>query len=72
MSTNKIIGIVLIIGSLVLGYIGIDYVTSSEASVNIVGVEIEASDESRKQQGFIYIGLAVVLFAGGVYILNKK
>jgi hypothetical protein len=31
-----------------------------------------ASNESGKEQGFLFTGLAVVLFGGGIYSLNKK
>lgn len=72
MNTKKIIGIVLIVASLLLGYFGINKVSNNDASVEIVGVEINASNESEKTKGFIYIGLAVVLFAGGLYTMNQK
>jgi len=72
MSTRKIIGIVLIVGSLVLGYTGIDKIADNDASVKILDLKIDVSNETAKQQGYIYLGLALVLFVGGIYTLNKN
>ena len=71
MSSGKIIGIVLIVGSLALGYMGIDKIGDNDASVKIMDLKIDVSNETAKQQGYIYLGLALVLFAGGIYTLNK-
>lgn len=72
MNTSKIIGAILIIASLGMGYIGFNKVADNTAEVNVLGIKIDASNESGKQQGFIYLGLAIVLFAGGVYTINKS
>lgn len=72
MKIGKIIGIVLILASLYIGYLGINKVSNSSAKIEVIGIEIDASNDSGKEQGFLYIGLAVVLFGGGVYSLNKK
>lgn len=73
MSGTKIIGIVLILLSLALGYIGFNKVADSTQQINILGiVKIDADNESGQTQGFIYLGLAVLLFVGGVVTVNKK
>lgn len=72
MNTSKIIGIVLIIGSLVLGYTGMNKVMNNDTSVKVLGLKIDASNESAKTQGYVFVGLAVVLFVGGVFSLNSK
>ncbi|MFN3968238.1 hypothetical protein [Flavobacterium sp.] len=71
MTTSKIIGAILIIVSLGIGYLGYTKIADSSASVNLLGLKIDASDESGKQEGYLFVGLAVVLFAGGIYTLNK-
>lgn len=71
MNTSKIIAIVLIIAALSLAYIGINTVMANTESVNFFGLKFDVSDESGKMRGFIYIGLAVALFAGGIYTLGK-
>ena len=72
MKIGKILGAVLIIGALYIGYLGINKVSNNSKEVEVLGLEIDASNESGKKQGFLYIGLAVVLFGGGIYSLNKK
>ncbi len=72
MNTTKGIGALLIIISLVLGYVGFNKISDNSASVKVLGLEIDASNESGKTQGYIYLGFAVALFAGGIYTLNNK
>lgn len=69
---NKTIGVILIAISLVLGYLGVDKLLNSNRSVEIVGIQIEAKDSAGEQQGYLFTGLAIIVFAGGVYILSKK
>ncbi len=72
MNTSKIIGIVLIFISLLIGYIGINKIDDNSKEVNLLGLEIDVSNESEKQQGYLYLGLAALLFAGGIFVVNKK
>ncbi|WP_339833978.1 hypothetical protein [uncultured Flavobacterium sp.] len=72
MKIGKIIGAVLILGAIYIGYLGINKVSNSSAEVEVLGLEIDASNDSGKERGFLYIGLAIVLFGGGIYSLNKK
>ncbi len=68
---NTIIGAVLIIASLAIAYVGINKISQSTESVRVLGVKIEASDNSGKTEGFLFLGLAIVLFAGGIYTVIK-
>ncbi len=68
---NTIIGAVLIIASLAIAYVGINKISQSTESVSVLGVKIEASDNSGKTEGFLFLGLAIVLFAGGIYTVIK-
>ena len=72
MNMLKLVGILLIIGGLALGYMGIQKVSNNDASVEILDLEIDVSNKSGKQQGYIYLGLAVLLFGGGIYTLTRK
>ncbi|MBY0487494.1 MAG: hypothetical protein K2P85_09960 [Flavobacteriaceae bacterium] len=72
MKTEKIIGTVLILISLYVGYLGINKINNNSKEVKVLGLEIDASNESGKEKGYMYIGLALVLFAGGLYSINKK
>lgn len=72
MNLSKIIGIVLIAISLGLGYLGFNKIKENTNEINLLGVKIEASNESAKQEGYIYVGFAVLLFVGGLYTVNKS
>ena len=72
MKTNKIIGIILIVASLVFGYLAYNKISESTKSVNLLGLKVEASDESGKTEGYMFLGLAVILFGGGIYTVNKS
>ncbi|MFT4536407.1 MAG: hypothetical protein ACI9P5_003783 [Saprospiraceae bacterium] len=69
---NKGIGIVLIVLAVVLAYMGINAVSDSGGSVEVIGIELSAEDSGMKTQGFIYLALSVVSFIGGLSILRKK
>jgi hypothetical protein len=71
MDTNKIIGVVLIIACLFLGYTGINKIRESSVSVKLLDLKLDVSDKSGKEEGYIYLGLAVVLFGGGIYMIKK-
>lgn len=71
MKTAKIIGILLIVFSIYLGYIGINKVSNNTNEVIFLGFEIDASNESGQNEGFIYIGLAGALLLGGIYTIKK-
>ena len=72
MKTNKIIGAILIIVSLAMGYQAYNKISESTKSVNLLGLKVEANDESGKKEGYLFLGLAVVLFGGGIYTINKS
>lgn len=68
---NKIIGAVLIIAGLAVGYVGFNKISDSTKSANVLGLKIEASNKSGKQQGYLFLGLGVILLVGGIYTLNS-
>ncbi len=69
---SKIIGLVLIVAGLMVGYIGFNKVADSTKQINFLGLNISASDDSGRQQGYLYVGFAVLLFGGGVFIFGKS
>ncbi len=71
-SMNKFLGILLIILSLYLGYLGVTSFSNSGQSVDIVGVEISAEDNQQKLTSFIYLGLALVSFIGGIFLTQNR
>lgn len=72
MKITKILGIVLIALSIYVGYVGVNKVSNNSNKINLFGLKIDADNESGKEKGYIYLALAVGLFVGGVFTLNKK
>ncbi|AOW19302.1 hypothetical protein [Urechidicola croceus] len=72
MNTKKIIGILLVLGSLALGYTGFNKVANNNASIEVLDLEVDVSNDSGKTEGYVYIAAAVALFIGGIYSINKK
>lgn len=71
MNASKIIGAILLVISLGIGYIGISKVADNTKEINLLGIKINPSNESGQQQGYIYLGLGIVFFAGGIYTLTR-
>ncbi len=72
MNLSKIIGVIFIAISLGLGYLGFNKIKENTNEINLLGVKIEASNEAAKQEGYMYLGFAVLLLAGGLYTVNKS
>jgi hypothetical protein len=70
---KKILGIILIAGALVLGYIGGNQLKKhSGASIKVANIEVGVTNTSARNQAYLYIGIGFILLAGGVYSLSKK
>ncbi len=69
---KKIIGIALILLSIGLGYKGTTAISNSGTEAEVLGIEIGVEDTGKKTNGFVFIGLAVVSFIGGVTLVGKK
>ena len=72
MGSSKAIGAVLIVISLLVGYLGFNKISDNTKEMDVLGLQIEASNASGKQQGYLYAGVAVLLFAGGIYSINRS
>lgn len=71
MNLSKVIGAVLVIVGLAVGYVGFNKIADNTKEIKFLGLKIDASNESKKEQGYIYLGLAAVFLAGGFYTVNK-
>ncbi|MEN6446052.1 MAG: hypothetical protein ABFC98_08460 [Candidatus Cloacimonas sp.] len=72
---KKIFSVILIVVSLFLGYLGIKDYRESKHSVNVLGIELKAEDNTGKESAYIELGLAVASLIGGLFLLkndNKK
>jgi len=52
--------------------VGLNRVSDSTKEINFLGLKIDASNESGQMQGFLYLGVAAALLAGGLYTLKKS
>lgn len=71
MNASKLIGAVLIIISLFVGYVGFNKVSDNTKEINLLGLKINASNQSGREQGYMYVGFAVLLFGAGVFTMNR-
>jgi hypothetical protein len=69
---KSIIGIILIAGAIILGYLGITNLQKSSKSVEILGMEITAEDNKGKEIAYVEIGVAIITLIGGIYLLGQK
>lgn len=69
---KAIIGIVLIVAALFLGYLGINQIQKSANSVEVLGIELSAEDKGGKETGYIELGLGVVALVAGIYLVGKR
>ena len=66
------IGVILIIGALILAYLGITGLQESTSAVNFLGIELRAEDSGAKQVAIIELIGAIIAFKGGIYLLSSK
>ncbi len=69
---KKIIGILILIGGLYVGYLGIQQFQKSTNSAEVLGIELTANDEGGQMTGIIELILAVAMFGGGIYLLSNR
>lgn len=69
---KKTVGIVLIVLSVVLGYMGVKGIQDSGDSVEILGIELSAENKQEKTIAYVELAGALLMFAGGIYLVGKK
>ncbi|UMB53876.1 LPXTG cell wall anchor domain-containing protein [Lutibacter sp. A64] len=72
MNTRKIIGVLLIVLSLGLGYFGLNKVSDNSTSIEVLDLKVDLSNNSEKELGYVYVGLAVLVLGGGLFLLKKN
>lgn len=68
---KQIIGGILIILSIVIGYDGFHKLQNSSADVKVLGIELKAEDSGSKETAFIELILAALVLGSGVYLLRS-
>ncbi len=68
---KKILGILLIVGAIVLGYFGVEKWNDSSKSLSIGKLEVSAEKTSERNMAYFFLGGAVALLVGGILVLKK-
>jgi CHASE3 domain sensor protein len=69
---KTVIGIILLLVGIYAGYEGYKQVSGSTADVKIGDIEISASDQESKTQGYLLLGAGVIGVVAGFYFIGKK
>jgi hypothetical protein len=68
----RILGIILVLGGLVLGYFGYEKLQDNKANVKIGDLEITAKDKGNTTGAYIMLGAGVVGLIAGAALLARK
>jgi len=68
---KQIVGIILVIVALALGYAGYDKMQNSKAGIKIGDLELSATDKSSNNESYLFFGLGAVALIGGLVMLSK-
>ncbi|TXF88881.1 hypothetical protein FUA23_12510 [Neolewinella aurantiaca] len=69
---KAILPIILIIAGLVFAYLGITTFQGASADVEVLGLEIGATDEGAQTTAILYGVLSIACFVGGAFTFGKK
>lgn len=69
---KTIIGIILVLAGLYVGYLGYQDISGSKTEANIGDLEISVKDEESSQKGYLLIGAGVIGLVAGLYLVGKK
>ncbi|MEZ4987591.1 MAG: hypothetical protein R2795_21515 [Saprospiraceae bacterium] len=68
---NKLIALILVVAGVAAAAHGYHLYQDATANINILGLEISASDEETRQQSYLYFGLAVVTLVGALIAYKR-
>ncbi len=72
MQVRNIIGVILIVLGLYLGYVGVNKISNNTNEIEFLGLEIDASNDEGQSQGVIYIVVAALMIGGGAVFMKGK
>lgn len=72
MRMKRILGVLLILGALALGYAGYTKLEDSGAEVQIGDLEISAQDKGSQQNAYVFFGLGAVCLIAGLMLSRGK
>lgn len=71
MKVKSIIGVVLIVLGLYLGYIGVNKLSNNTNEIKFLGLEIDASNEDGQTKGVIFMVVGALMIGGGAMVMKK-
>ena len=69
---KTILPILLIVAGLVFAYLGITTFQGASADVEILGLEIGATDKDEQSTAIVYGVLSIICFVAGAFTFGKK
>ena len=68
---KQLIGIILVIGGIALGYSGYNKMQNSKADIKIGDLEISASDKSSSESAYLLLAVGAIGVIGGAVMLSR-
>ena len=68
----RVIGIILLVGGIILGYLGYQKFDESKANVKIGDLELTAKDKGNTTTAYIMMGAGIAAVIGGAVLLARK
>ena len=68
----KILGILLLLGGIVLGYFGYQKLDENKAEIKIGDLELSAKDKDQTTTAYIMMGAGAVALIAGAVLLSRK
>ncbi|WP_020568966.1 hypothetical protein [Neolewinella persica] len=69
---KAILPIILVVAGIVFAYLGITTFQGSSADVEVLGLEIGATDQGAQTTAILYGVLSIVCFVAGAFTFGKK
>ncbi|MCB0596165.1 MAG: hypothetical protein H6557_21390 [Lewinellaceae bacterium] len=69
---KNLIVLILLIAGIALAVMGVQTYQESSASLNLLGMEISANDESGQRSAMLYFALALASLAAGYFVWKKR
>lgn len=68
----RILGIILLVGGILLGYFGYQKYDENKADIKIGDLQLSAKDKNNTSTAYIMMGAGIVALIGGVVLLARK
>ncbi len=72
MKVASVIGVVLIVLGLYLGYIGVNKISNNTNEIKFLGLEIDASNDEGQTQGVVFVVVGAIMIGGGAVMMKRK